>query len=1285
MLKNKNLLKGITALVAFVLVLGVGVLLHSVAASDNLILYVSTYGDNSNGKDEATAFKTLKDATIALRDMKLSPSTEVTIIVVDKCYTRDGETDAGQEMDGVRVFDSKGNKKLITVTSLNTDSKENFSEIHLNYLPDPYHYDNQNVRVVNDIIFKDIDIVSEVANVQVSDSKGADTQYWAQKRFFMQNAKVTFDNVDLTFSDTNKCQDFAWIYTDFYHPATKDKMNNSATYDGEISLTLIDCDFGNIAVAGAVKYDIPNANLKYTFINSTIGTFHGTRNDCNTITVDAKDSHFYNEFNICGVMDKTDLGRTIHSDVYGMMDGCTMDMNIFLVGANIGGNATFDFNNSNVSGNFIVARNGYKANVQGNVTVNVDSSYFKGNIRGVQGTFHKDVIYNIKGSTHVDGRFQGTYDNGEASHIYGKLINTVYSGRVDNFFGMGGGPNDVRVEGGVYNYFYGGDFSNGAAMATSGGAYGTNTYDSAVYADITNVIKNGPDGNGPAPIFGDKTGSQARGAFAGGNQYPGTLEGDITNYFYGGEYRYSSYSSGLVYGGCFNATHTGNIYNYWGENFTTDYGVFGGTYGGGITYGDIHNTYEGGVFKGGVTGGTGNGHHYGSIYNTVNAGTFDSTFNGGHQNNYMLDGSVTTEVNGGTFNDLFMNGTLGDSKKRYGEITGDLNLTVNGGTFNKDFRLITSGGTYGGDANFTMTGGTIGYNEANLYLVGDSDKVNLKGDINVLITGGTIDRASYALYPGGHSCQVEGKSTVRITDGTLNCMVFTAQVKAPGVIKGGVELDISGGTFTKAVSGGGYRGEIQGNTVTKISGGTFSNIVYGGSMTELVVHNGNHTTSISGGTFNKAVFLGHEQQDASYNGTLNASVTGGTFKDVVKGGGAYRSAEILFAPKDGNITFNNSNPFSAKVAADTHVLAGGEHFICLRSNTKLAFDDFEGNESVKFMQLVNWSDGHTYVTVAKNAPTDAFVALNDKESVVGTATQVADGVRMKLVGGTGSGVIVPTLESYALSVDNDLSALFFVSKTRLEEYVGAGNNWTCTVKSGDKVKAVTFESVSDLSSVADEYVVITLTDILATDYDRAITVTISGREPLEFTVYDLIEDGIDNANTAELEDFLKALHNYGVESENYFVKGKLSLKYPEIAYTDSYTATPVLSESTGYRFYGSSLAMDQKIALNLYLKTPFAEGLTAKVFVGGTEYTGAKVIAKPLSGYDAFNYGVSLSVPFTDMDETFTVRIYEGEAEVASYTGSVANVCAAYVDANADCKDLAEAVLTLFETAKAAF
>lgn len=1283
MLKNKNLLKGITALVAFVMVLGVGVLLHSVAASDNLIVYVSTYGDNTNGKDEATAFKTLKDATLALRDMRLSPSTEVTIIVVDKCYTRDGETDAGQEMDGVRVFDSRGNKKLITVTSLNTDSKDNFSEIHLNYLPEPYDIGNQNVRVVNDIIFRDIKIVSDVANVQVSDSKGADTQYWAQKRFFMQNSKVTFDNVDLTFSDTNKCQNFAWIYTDFYHPASKDKNNTSATYNGDITLTIIDCDFSNVAIAGAVKHDIPYANLKYNFYNSTIGTFHGTRNDCNSITVNAKDSHFQDEFNVTGVMDKNDLGRTINSDVYALMDGCTMDLNVFLLGANILGDATYDFNNSSVGGNFIVARNGYKADVFGNVTVNVDSSYFKGHIRGVQGTFHKDVVYNIKGDTYVEGRFMGTYDNGEASHIYGKLINTVYSGRIDNFFGVGGGPKDVRVDGGIYNYLYGGDFSNGSAIASSGGAYGSNDYDSAVFANITNVIKNGPDGKGPAPIFGNKSGSQARGAFAGGNQYPGTLTGNITNYFYGGEYRYSSYSSGLVYGGCFNATHTGNIYNYWGENFTSEYGVFGGTYGGGVTYGDIYNTFEGGVFNGGVTGGTGNGHHYGSIYNTVNAGSFGA-FNGGHQNNYVLDGGVTTVVNGGTFNAEFLNATRGDSKKRYGEITGDLNLTVNGGTFKKDFRMITTGGTYGGDVNFTMTGGTIENNKANLYLAGDAETVTVKGDVNVLITGGTVNRPSHAIYTCGHSGTIEGGTNVKITGGTLNCMVFTAQVKAPGVVKGGATLDISGGTFTKDVSGGGYRGEIRGETSTKISGGTFSGTVYGGSMTELVIHNGNHTTEISGGTFNKAVFLGHEQQASGYSGTLTAFVTGGTFKNVVKGGGAYQSARILFAPKDGDITFTAANPFSAKAAHDTHVLAGGEHFLRLLSNTSLAFDEFEGAESVKALQTDGWTSGFTYVTV-ENAPNNAFVALNEKDSVSGTATQVADGAKMKLVGGTGSGVVVPKLESYALSVDSDLSALFFVSKTRLEEYVGAGNRWTCTVKSGDKVKTVTFESVSDLSSVADEYVVITLSDILATDYDRTITVTIPGSAAAEFTVYDLIEDGIAKTDSAAYEEFLKALHNYGTESENYFIKSKLPVKYPEIAYTDSYTATPVLAESEGYRFYGSSLAMDQQIALNLYLKANSTEALTVKAFVGDTEYADAKITAKAISGYDSFNYGISLSVPFTDLDEVFTVRVYNGETEVASYTGSVANVCAAYVEANADCKDLAEAVLTLFETAKVAY
>lgn len=1276
MLKNKNLLKGITALVAFVLVLGVGVLLHTVAASDNLILYVSTYGDNTNGKDEATAFKTLKDATLALRDMKLSPSTNVTLVVVDKCYTTEGNTDAGQEMDGVRVYDSEGNKKLITITSLNTDNAANRSEIHLNYTPNPYHIDNQNVRVVNDLVFKDINIVSEVASTQVG--SGDTLQYWAQKRMFLQNSNVTFDGVDFTFSDTGKCQSFEFIYTDFYHPVTTDKNNNDATFKGDLEVSFINCNLGNALVTRSKP--IPGANLKYNFVNTTLGEFRGTMANCGGIEVYAEGTTFNSFFVLTG----NNKGRVISGPVKGVLKNCVNMTNVFVTAGTMENDVTFEYIGGDCSGNFMVTRAGYATSVAGKTTVNVRESLLRGVFSGPQGNFNGvDVLienstgnrsfsasyfnadsattingdynivfdgakypvvagdsgyfhgisgvtvtgdYNItiKGDSFIDDRFFGTKNTATTTTflpvvVEGRMNVTMLDGRIDNYFGFGGGVVPTTIKGGLYNYFYGGDFSKGVGWAISGGSYGTNKYTPIINADITNVLQNGPDGKGEGPLFGGSCNSSARGVFSGGCQFDAKHTGNVTNYFYGA--RFINPVGGVAAGG-HNPQLEGNITTYIGKGFSCPKWFYGGSVCGSVS-GDVAVYAEDCSFDG--------------IFYVAQAGS-------------TINGNVSFEMNEGT---NLKGGLYGMAA---GYVVGNFYNTFNGGAIQ-------------------------GTASSNSYILGTGNGIT--GNVYNTFNGGTFNTNMNL----SHSTPITGNVYNEYNGGTFTYAVYNASIQPAGIVKGNIYNTVNGGTFSKSFNGGGYRGAVEGDIVNVFNNTTMNTTAYGGHGSASSTHVGNIYNTINNTVFKSHFVAAHGALNASYTSKVNADtkVYGASFGNTLQTGTA-KTSYLLLSPMHGDITLQKSNCIYNFATANITV-TGGEHFLKMNSDGKLNAGIFEGTAPLKVSQMQSWTNGHEYVILPATAPANAFIAFADSASVTGTATQVNGASAVKLVGGQGNSAVIPTLDGYRISVDKDLSVIFEVDKTELANFINAGYTWSCTVKIKDQQKTLTFEKASDLDSFTGENVVLALTGILANDYDEYITISIPGRADVSTTVFTLLGNAVKaSASDPDLQYFLKALHNYGIQTERYFDGVNWTGAYAgDISYSGSYNDVPVLNETAGYSFYGSSLAMDQKVALNLYLKAPSAEGLTAKVFIVGTEYAAAELVTKSISGSDSFNFGVSLSVPFTDMDEIFTICIYNGTTEVASYTGSVASVCNAYVEADADCKALAEGILALIEAASAHF
>ena len=90
MFKNSKMLKGMFLALAFVLVLGAGVLLNlnANAEGNTVVYYVSDSGNNTTGKDAATAFHTFTAVTEEANKLNLAPGTELKIVVVDQVFIK---------------------------------------------------------------------------------------------------------------------------------------------------------------------------------------------------------------------------------------------------------------------------------------------------------------------------------------------------------------------------------------------------------------------------------------------------------------------------------------------------------------------------------------------------------------------------------------------------------------------------------------------------------------------------------------------------------------------------------------------------------------------------------------------------------------------------------------------------------------------------------------------------------------------------------------------------------------------------------------------------------------------------------------------------------------------------------------------------------------------------------------------------------------------------------------------------------------------------------------------
>ena len=238
---------------------------------------------------------------------------------------------------------------------------------------------------------------------------------------------------------------------------------------------------------------------------------------------------------------------------------------------------------------------------------------------------------------------------------------------------------------------------------------------------------------------------------------------------------------------------------------------------------------------------------------TINGGTFyckNGIFAGGRgTDKYYSEGAYS--------------GTPADYTK-LGQTYGNIELTINGGTFNCD---IFGGGYGAADAKLKDTNTTTTLNEmARVY-----------GKTTVTIDGNTVINGS--VYGGGDMAAVEN-GTSNATDLTIqgnvviNGNVFasgngrtkadTSHPELVGFIKGNANLSISGSPRIYGdIYGGGAYGSNEGNTNVIVGGGYFYKNVYGGGQGDLATMTkatitGDATVTMSGA---KAV-LGADETSA---------------------------------------------------------------------------------------------------------------------------------------------------------------------------------------------------------------------------------------------------------------------------------------------------------------------------------------------------------------------------------------------------------------------------------------
>ena len=558
-------------------------------------------------------------------------------------------------------------------------------------------------------------------------------------------------------------------------------------------------------------------------------------------------------------------------------------------------------------------------------------------------------------------------------------VMTLKSGKIGVYYFENEQDNDARAYAGIYvgGLTINADSSNGdtgsRVLVVEGGMIaningglritetsGNNNVNTKIYVKNGN-IQNIVGGAGVSTTYGNRfisvTGGKIAYSVSGGsNGYratgsgqDGKLDGNV-NVHIGGESKIGTIGSGELYGvtyGSVLGAGNGNsdVDNSGQANNSTisisDKAIiYGNVYGGG-NFGnileDVSITIDGGTINGDVYGGP----------NRNGVGTV--TINGSTATN-KSDGNVTITMNDGKVNKTIYGGSCLD-----GDIAGEINITINGGTIG-DGNSINSifGGGYGENTN-VASGVNLKINDnkdvnINGTVYGGSALGTVIGNINVesedTISNGNI-KVSSDVYCGSmgdsnntNTGSIYGNCTISLDGGTFTGNVYggnNANGSPSGIITvnsggnntttinnmfgGGNQADSEAESVTVNIKdksvitnafGGGNEAEVA-NTIVNLQGGTATNI-YGGSNQSGNIQTSTITTT--GGTATN-IYGGNNLGGKTITSTIN--VNGATITNLYGGGNKAETDVSNINLNSGTVTNTYGGGNEAGITTSTNI------------------------------------------------------------------------------------------------------------------------------------------------------------------------------------------------------------------------------------------------------------------------------------------------------------------------------------------------------------------------------
>ncbi len=287
---------------------------------------------------------------------------------------------------------------------------------------------------------------------------------------------------------------------------------------------------------------------------------------------------------------------------------------------------------------------------------------------------------------------------------------------------------------------------------------------------------------------------------------------------------------------------------------------------------------------------------------TVISGNLNAIYSGG-----KFEGSNINETNltikNGTVNSIYGGGA-------YSDVTGSATIVVNGGTINGN----VYGGGYGttssvATSNVTITSGRINgtiFGGSELGNVNDTNVSLLGGSLNGSIFGGGNQASSTSMHTniqfdtgatfssnifgGGNSGIVTGNTNVQISSGTLTGLVFGGGNLSTASVQGTASVTLTGGVVSQNIYGGGNNATSNNSSVTITGTGKVQNVYAGGyQQTAKILENTYLNVSETGNI-----------PGVAYGGSSRAQIIGNTYIDItggtigtLRGGGSSYDAQPL--------------------------------------------------------------------------------------------------------------------------------------------------------------------------------------------------------------------------------------------------------------------------------------------------------------------------------------------------------------------------------------------------------